>query len=786
MAFEISSRLRRALSQTNIRPSIVLEFISSGDKFATAKIERFIRVGEPDLVIGDSWVIGGSVELENLDDVITFDGTSTSIRQNLEIDKAASSSISSLVVSLADDGTISRFISPGFDLTDVLAEKVIVWAGAEGGTSFPEDYFVVFRGTISTVDAGQGKVTFTIAGPENNLRGSAFAKGTSKLAATLSDSATTSLTISSDDISNFIPVLETGDPTPLPSAPPELDDVLTFSAYVKINDEIIKYSYARGAQLFTLTRGQFGTTPASHAIGDDVETIFEVGGNPIFIALNLLGSSRFNPAATYLDSGTDLFTQFGRFFPYAKQAITSVNFIKFGDVRPDTLFFKNVDLTKTIGINLGAGTIVIIKDSTSNNAVQATISSVLVDDFGTYLTMNVTSGTLVEAELEDGDAYFYSVSNQFVDGAGLDPSEIDVDQFIEIIDKFLNFGQYKVRFFLRDTIDNLKDWIERELYLPFGCYSIPRNAQASLGFTSPPFPGEQVPIIDERHVVNPSGLVTKRSTAKYFYNSVITKYNDSIDSEDFTKAVVVIDEDSRNQIKINSKPLIIESRGYKDGIAAAPDRIRSISQRILSRYKFAAQYIERIRVVPEIGYNIEVGDKVLIDGRRLGLLDTASGARGLSPRLFEVVNKSIDLKTLNVEISVLDTNFDPDNRYALVSPSSRIRSRVSSTSFVIEAAFSTVTYGLEEFKKWEKLFNPNAELKVRVRRPDWSQDFTTSIASISGNQITVSDTIPFTVQRNDILEFADYNDTSAVEKALYGFMRDEPGFDDMTSTYKMF
>lgn len=801
MAFQISQGLRRALSKTNIRPNLILEFIGPKKRFATARVQRALRIGDDGLEIGDDWVIGGTVDIDGLSDVITFDGTSTSIRQNLEIDKGRAGTVSSLKVTLVDDGEVSKFISPGFDISDILAQDVLLWAGAEGGTVFPEDYFVVFRGSITECDASQGAVTFTIASPDQKLRGASLTVGKSVLYEAI-DAEDDEIKIPVEDSGEFLP----GGHQRLYDADFDFVDGFSFTPYLKIGDEMLEY-YETGIggiapgdpyqKLFQLKRGELFTSAASHDAGEDVEAIYLLEGHPLIIALYLMMSKQTTAAEQEADSTSPAI--------FLKLRPSSINYISPTEHRENCIFFKGVDLAQKYGVYGSRRFPLKVRlwdisedgmESGPNQRKTGDIAEVIVDDFGTRLILenvefdlsnNVPDAFSDEEEPhERAELEFYNPLATFYSGLGLTPGEVDIQAHLDIIERYLPLDQYKAKFWIRETIENTKEWIEQELYAPFGCYGIPRKGRASIAFNSPPLPVDETPILDERHVQRPADLRSKRSTSRYFYNSVIVKYHDTHDSEDFTKAIVVVNEDSRAQIKLSSKPLIIESKGYKHDIASTPDRIRSIASRILSRYKFAAQLIPNVRLTPDAGYNLEVGDTVLLDGSRLGLVDIAKGKRGAPPKLYEVVNKSTDLKTLSVTVDLLDTNFDESARYALISPSSQIRAKVSPTQFIIEAAFSKSAYGEDEYRKWESLFNPAAKLKIRVRKKDWSQDETVTLDAINGNTITVSPALSFDVERGDIMEFPDYPDATEAQKALYAFMADEPGFADGSATYKMY
>ena len=126
-----------------------------------------MRIGDAGLEIGDLWEIGGSRAEATNSAFIDLSGSTTSIGQQLNQDKGGASSVSSVQISLVDpDGEMTRFVSPGYDLTEILGRKAWVYIGlADGDLQFPRDYPVLFSGIIDDI-AMDSKVTITVSHPE--------------------------------------------------------------------------------------------------------------------------------------------------------------------------------------------------------------------------------------------------------------------------------------------------------------------------------------------------------------------------------------------------------------------------------------------------------------------------------------------------------------------------------------------------------------------------------------------------------------------------------------------
>ena len=349
-------------------------------------------------------------------------------------------------------------------------------------------------------------------------------------------------------------------------------------------------------------------------------------------------------------------------------------------------------------------------------------------------------------------------------GLGLTAAEVDIQQHEDIRDNFLSSDVYD--FYLKDTI-NVKDFLSAQVYNPVGCFSLPRKARASVGIHRPPLPGVDIKILDSTNVLNANKLKLERSINKDFFNSVIYKYEELVLENKFTKGFVTTNATSLSQIPIGNRPLTIEAKGFREILSADLIAADATSRR-LNKYKFGAERINGIDLNLKDGFSIEIGDAVIVDIASLQITDTKTGTRAGKERMFDVVNKKINTKTGIVTIDVSDTAVDTTLRFGLITPSSFISTGISTTQFIIKPSFNTDRFGLDEFKKWNKLEG----VSVIVRSQDYSVSDTSTISSISGNTFTLSSALSFVPQTDYVVELDQYDNQNDRAKLLYGFMSD--------------
>ena len=748
MSFSISGRARSAADKINVQPQLVLEIDGVNKYYGARIIAKRVRIGEDNLVIGNSWKIGGLVEIENQEDIISLNGTTTSIRQQLQPDKGVGSSISSMTVALIDkDLEATKLITPGLIVPDMLGRRCKVWLGfAE--VAFPDDYIPIFRGVVSDIRVEPGQVLLDIAHPDTKKRQNLFPKTTHKL----------EFAITNSDTVVFI------------EGRPQIPMSENLQCFFKIDDE---YMFAEplddSAGVFVVTRAQLGTVAASHEQGADIELLYRLKGNVIDLALWLM-----------LSGGED---DGGFVGSYATVPYKSVNVINSDERVQDAFFFPGIDIAERIGVTVGDK--IAQWDPTKPNFISTAPPSVYVKEIvkrhdGSLIIADLNGHPPLVDDLDGASLTFYSQFAILPVGLGMKPDEVDIEEHIRIKRMFLS--NFDVEIFIEDD-ENIKDLIEKELYAAAGAYSLPRKSKASVGMHIGPIPGTQTQILNRHNIKDASKISVRRSINNNFYNTIVYKFDRVHDSDEYRSAVVVHDTDSTARIKVGVKALVIESRGVRSHLNGV-NLATQAATRKLNRYKFAAEYIDQLKVLFKTGLTIEIGDIVLLDAGGLNVVNSAGGDRNPEPKFYEVINKSINLRTGEIVLSLIDTNYSTQSRYGLISPASKIKNGLSETEFIIEPSFNTDLYGQNEGKKWQRFVTREHTLMITVRSPDGARYAVAAVEAIQGNLVRLKSSLGFTPQSGDLMELAPYSHHSELIKSLYTFMSDTE-FQDGKDQYRM-
>jgi hypothetical protein len=130
----------------------------------------------------------------------------------------------------------------------------------------------------------------------------------------------------------------------------------------------------------------------------------------------------------------------------------------------------------------------------------------------------------------------------------------------------------------------------------------------------------------------------------------------------------------------------------------------------------------------------------------------------------EVQERSIDVSAGQTSLTLLSNNgFNLTDRYAVVGPSSRLDPAFAHTSSMIrvtESFFNTTS----EFRKWQ----PYIGSKIKVFKTDFSVSGETFYAldSVDQNKMILSPALGFTPDDTFIVEFSDYDASSAAINTL--------------------
>lgn len=773
MAYQLTTRAKSLLNRTNIEPNVV--FCIDGYEFCFgAQITGvYAFIGQPGLEIGN-FIIGGLAPDPSVLDYISLDGTTTNITQQLDSDKGGSSSTQTMKIRVVDfEQTVTKLISPGYDVDDVLYRDCTIYLGFKDG-AFPEDYIDLFVGKIQMIESGAGFVEFTIAHPEDLKRSEVYplieteldgradyksvkvqnlfytqrgdVDGTVEIrylqspfigdtavvstsgnliTVEIESSVTKHKTIKkaiegSLDASLLVTVKADGDQnavalaqgiTPL-SVPDTLklksvDGLLTSNTplvrtFVRVDDEIIEYTGIDTGtnELLGCTRAALTSFGSVHEDEASVSSMYMIGdgtadSNAIDLALRIMISG----------SGDYVAEQGG------------IQFYNFGEMEnyPNGLLVTGVDLVREKNIRVG-DTISITGSMIPGNNVSDTIEDIEVIDLGTIIYVSGASFT-VESE----SPAVISISSQYdvlPDGIGMSPKQVDIERFLELKKKFPSMLP-TLQVYLRETM-NVKDFIQKELFIPSGMYALPRKGKASAGILAPPLYESESKILTLDNLKDPQKIKTSRSVNKYFYNAVVTKYNeDSVEADKYLNQNIVLSALSTARVKAPTRPLTVIARGVRPS-GVNEEIIRRNSKRYLDRYQFGAEWIP---VEPDFktGFGVEIGDSIVFGEPALQVSDSSTGTRDFRPRVFEVVNKDFDWRAGRVRLQIVDTNYSTGVRYGTWAPASQIVEKVGPNQIKLEPSFGAES----EADKWTPYLNRT----VRIRSEDFSESQNVKLVS---------------------------------------------------------
>ncbi len=742
MVIELTDEAERSLNSRDIKPQLVLKIEGVSTVFGTIKVLDYVKIGDTGLEIGDDWNIGDLNVAEDQLDIISKKGTTQSITQQLEQDKGAVSSVSSMTIALVDyQERITNLISPGEVVEDLLGRKAQLWLGFDR-TAYPQDFIIIFRGVIDDIDSQAGTITLTLSHPDQKKRAQPFAKGSTKLNGAHNNSVTTITVTSTAD---FI----------APSTGPSGVNDTSLLHYIRIDDEVIRFTGKTGTTFTGCTRAQLGTVAAAHDTDASVDSYYRLTGNIIDLALKIMLSGW----GTYFKTGV---------------VVSTVE-----TVYTNSLFFADIDIEVEYGLTVGDWVTTTGMSNGANNFSMRQITALYKDNTGSWIVVN--GAGLVNEPTAAGTVSFRSQYDAY--GAGVDnsapglkmsPDEVDVAEHTRLQSLF--FSSFDMDIYLKDAPASGKELIEKEIYLPAACYAIPRKSRSSLGYHIGPLPSQDIITLDKTNIIKPQDVGIKRSLGKNFYNTMVVAYDEDPITDEFKSGYITTDADSMSRIPVGSRALVIKAKGLRRILNGA-NLAATGADRRLNRYKFGAEYIKKVQVHYGTGFIAEVGDIVFFDGTDLNISDTKHGDRNFRPRYFEIVNKSLSIMEGRVELSLIDTSFEVGTRYGLIGLSSRILSGISTTRFEVEEHFFSV-FGANEGAKWSRYDSP----AVMVRSGSTTNDGRI-ITNVSGNIIDVSPALSFTPSAGDLMQLSSYNYQTDQLKALYAHMTDAAEFDDGAGQY---
>jgi hypothetical protein len=660
--------------------------IEGVDLLSNRPIFKRLRYGEPGVEYGDPGIVyGGLIEIPGVRDILSLQGASLTVGQKIEPEQGRGA-ISTLSLSFVDkDQYMTQVVSPGVIVPEILGRQVKVYIGYEQ-IAYPEEYTLIFRGRVSMTSAQSGRITIQLSDPNIARKQQIFYAATTTLSAGISDVDTTIPVVSNSDFHEQI-------------LGPDGTYDGAVKTYIRIGDEIIEYpATGFGVNEFTsVTRGARGTTAEAHLISDDVESLIEIEDHAIDMALKLMLSGYEGAYKSSVDIEHLRFT-----------GLVDPAQIENGIILP-----FGVDADRDHGIAEG-DYITITGDPTPSNNKTVIVTG-FQDLFDEPNRVILTDDTFVSSSVTPA---VMSIRSQYdvyptTFGVKLTGEDVDIKRHVDLKNGFLSQSENSMRFFL-DAPESCKDFIEKELWLPLGCYSLTRFGRISMNITKPPFADLRLSFLNSDNIKEPQTIKPVRALNNRKYFNEIQWTLDYDDEGDSRREIKRLDTESLSLTGI-SKVLPIKGRGIRTdlGFDAVIDRRTSP---LLQRYRQCATLMT-VKVNWEAGSLIEAGDIVVVeDNKTLFITNYRSGERDLTTEMFEVIDRKLNFAKGDVSLTLLGgIEGDITDRFATISPSSLVGVSSTTTRIRIKESFGEIFPGREQ-DKWIDYVG----LPIIVHSYDWT------------------------------------------------------------------
>jgi hypothetical protein len=708
LAFQLSDRAKLLAAKTQKNIQLVVEIDGYDKKFGTLPMEGFWKIGDPYFIGDTGLLVGGTIEDLSLMPLVTMDGTTNQITQQLNQDKGGTSSVQSMTVSIIDlrgeIGTELNALVP-----DVLSRRCNVYLGF-GQSIFPEDFATIFIGQITEFLAGSGTIRLKVVNPERLKQQEVFIQGKGEITSVITSGATT------------IPVDTTTE---------AIVGAGELTSYLRIDDEVIKYESKDSTNFLTCARGQLGTLVAEHDGGASYETLYVLEGNPIDLALKVMLSGE-----TY----------------YIENEIIKQSAI-------DKIYIDNANLASYYNIQLGD---LLYTTGLDTDLVGAVVNGIETTDLQTIIQYEITTPAVDEFPV----AGFLSIKSQYStlpDGCKIKPWEVDVDQF-ESIKLRSGSSLPTAVLYIKQTV-KASELINTDLLYPIGGFSLPRKGRVSMGYVSTPTAESTTKTLNKDNIIFASKISISRSTEKNFYNAIVYRYDESVYEDKFLKGKIYYSAESQNRIRAGNKPMIIDARIFRSG---AENYMEAQAQKFLDRYQFGSETFS-VAVTYAVGWDVEVGDSIIVDGADLKMFDSKTNSRTFAPRIMEVFNKSLSLKDGSVTLDLGDTSYSLTGRFVSIAPSSKIKAGSTTTNIILQNSPS-----LQVGEDQTDRFAPFVRGKIKICSPDYATQYQTVIRSVVKDPldpVLVVDAVAVAPDAGWAVLVDDYDtDVRNPFKPLFGFL----------------
>lgn len=673
MGLKLTEAYRSKLEEGILNPKLVVEINGIPHLLGTDVVQEKWRIGSG--VIGDDdLTVGGVVESENSYDIIDKSSLKTTITQAIKPESGVSS-VSSFTINLVDiNEEVSQMLSPTEEY-DVIGEEARVYSVLDG-LSHPEDSILLFVGIVEGVDFGATSAAIKIAHPERLKQQALFVKAETKLASATTASDTL---IIPEKIKGFLQPLD------------------ALECYVKIEDEIIKYDQIFNGNFTNCTRGALNTFATSHDQDTDIESFFVLKGNPFDLTLKLLMSTIDNDFQGYEQN----------------VKVLKINQINAEDFRQNTLIFEEREFRK-FNIQVGDNVKLSVIDPNAaidydvNNLITSTIENIDYND--NYAIVEVDKYLSTENR-ERFQASFRSKYQTLTEGCELHNKYIDIEEFERLANLHAN-EVVDCEIYIKDTIKNAKEFIDKIILYPQGLTSIPRKGKISIGKTAAPLADSNTKVLNKDNIIEANKLRISRSIQNNFFNSVIYKYHQDSLEDKFLRNELYQSNDSFKKIKIGVKPLVIEASSLRDSqdVSAFIDKQ---SKAFLDAFKYGAEMI-KVKTSIKDGLDIEIPDTVICDFSGLSVTDIKAGSKDFQTRVMKVKNKALNISRNEVDLLLESTEFKSDGRYGVIAPSSLIAGGSTREILNLKSMFKSETD--PEYLKWKNYVGE----EILIRNDDWT------------------------------------------------------------------
>lgn len=804
--------------------NVVVEIEGYDTKFSTGNTFKTFRYGAGGVYGGAGLVYGGLVPDPSTKPLLSLNSGMIFSQKTEPEQGRASASVPTLEF-LDQDGFMTNLISPDQQLDEVLGGRQVKVRIGYRATSYPEDYFVVFRGYISDTTSSPTKVFMQLTDANLKRRNQIFFVGKTKVKRVVKNFTPADVDVINDKFviaghglnNNMVINLNTDNALPSPFSSSTdyyvvnaltgsfqlaateggspinitstgagtlqfvltalgktatliplykvdgfLDPILgpdgtydpTFTGYIKVADELM--SYQQNAidtvnRTILVTRAARGTVAAQHNTDDDAEAAFSLKGNLIDIALK-----------TQLSGWGGVWIKGQKIVSFGATGDPLLGVIANSMTLPD-----RVDAVEDYGLAAGDYIYVDSGPNAGTHIVSGFLDSLKYRNKVVLFETNVTTQLTTTALFSSRSQYDTLPAAA---GQSLRPLDLDVAAW--------KLGKLRYAFqadcdmdFLITSPESLKAWIESELLLPVGGYSVTRFGRLSVAFTKPPLASQNLVTLSNKNVINPQSMTVSRGLNSRKYFSEVQYYYDANVAGEFTSVLKRLASDAVSRTK-TSTVLPINSKGLRTDLSAGTFIDRR-SAYILSRYKNAA-YTIKLDVNFAAISQIEASDVVAVEDKGgLQIANLETGNRDLEAQLFEVIERSMNINTGTGTVTLLSQlGYKISDRFGGIAPSSLI---TGGTTSVVEYKDSFgALFPSNEYRKWVDIIGD----RIKIHSPDFTFSQEVTLLGFDASnpyKMLISPPLSSPPQPDWIIDCADYpnNPTAsdnAKTKLLYSFI----------------